>query len=107
MKLLRLRPAAEEDIRTIAAHYRRDSGTGIALAFTDQLQRLMVRIGMGSESGSGWLGQAIDLPGLRLWRVARFPHVVLAFERPDHFDLLRVLHAKRDMPADLGSNPSP
>lgn len=99
MKPVRLRPAAADDIRTIVGHYRSDSGVGIALAFTDQLQRAMVRLAMGAEPGSAWLGQAIDLPGLRLWRVNRFPHVLLAFERPDHFDLLRVLHARRDLPA--------
>lgn len=98
-KAVRLRPAGREDIRAVVAHYRADSGPGIALAFTDQLQRTLVRIAVGAEPGSAWLAQALDLPGLRAWRVARFPHLVLAIERPDHFDLLRVLHAKRDVPA--------
>ena len=102
-KALRLRPAAGEDIRAVVAHYRADSGPGIALAFTDQLQRLMVQIGVAADPGSPWLAQALDLPGLRAWRVPRFPHVVLALERPDHFDLLRVLHAKRDLPADFAA----
>ncbi len=103
MKPVRLRPAAGEDIRAVVGHYRDDSGVGIALAFTDQLQRAIVRIALGEEQGSGWLGQAIDVPGLRVWRVPRFPFVLLAFERPDHFDLLRVLHAKRDLPADFAA----
>ncbi|MER2509980.1 type II toxin-antitoxin system RelE/ParE family toxin [Amaricoccus sp.] len=97
-KGLRVRPAARDDIQAVAAHYLADSGPGIALAFTDQLQRALVRIAVGAEPGSAWLAQALDLPGLRAWRVARFPHLVLAIERPDHFDLLRVLHAKRDLP---------
>ncbi len=97
-KAIHARPAAREDIRAVVAHYRADSGPGIALAFTDQLRRELVRIGTGMEPGSSWLAQALDLPGLRAWRVARFPYLVLGIERPDHFDVLRVLHAKRDLP---------
>ncbi len=97
-KGLRLRPAARADIRAVVAHYRSDSGPGIALAFTDQLQRVLVHIGRGLDPGSPRLGPALDLPGLRAWPLARFPHLVLAFERPDHFDVLRVLHGLRDLP---------
>ena len=102
-KAIRLRPLAGDDIRAVVAHYRADSGPGIALAFTDALQRLMVEIGVAADPGAPWPGQALDLPGLRAWRVPRFPHVVLALERPDHFDLLRVLHAKRDLPAGFAA----
>lgn len=98
-KPLQLRPAARADIRAVVAHYAADSGPGIALAFTDQLQRVLVEIGLGVDPGSGRLGRALDLPGLRAWRVPRFPHVVLALERPAHFDLVRLVHAKRDLPA--------
>ena len=101
MKPLRLRPAGAGDIRAVVAHYRGDSGPGIALAFTDQLQRLLVGIGTGADPGSPALGQALDLPGLRLWRVSRFPYVVAALERPDHFDVVRLLHARRDLPPGL------
>jgi len=97
-KALRLRPAAQADIRAIVAHYRVDSGPGIALAFTDQLQRVLVHVARGLTAGSPRLAPALDLPGLRAWPLARFPHLVLAFERPDHFDVLRVLHGIRDLP---------
>ncbi len=97
-KALLLRAAAAADVRAVVEHYRRDSGPGIALAFTDQLQRVLVHIGRGLEPGSARLATALDLPGLRVWPLARFPHLVLAFERPDHFDILRVLHGMRDLP---------
>lgn len=100
-KALRVRPAAKADIRAVVAHYQADSGPGIARAFTDQLQRALVQIGLGTDPGAPWLAQALDLPGLRVWRVPRFPHLVLAIERADHFDLVRVLHARRDLPADF------
>jgi toxin ParE1/3/4 len=97
-KGVRLRPAAHADIRAAVEHYRTDSGPGIARGFTDQLQRALVHMGRGLDAGSPRLGPALDLPGLRVWPLPRFPHLVLAFERPDHFDVLRVLHGKRDIP---------
>lgn len=100
-KQIFVRPAARADIREAAAHYRSDSGLGIALAFTDQLQRLMVGMAGGHESGSPRIADAVALPGLRVWRVPRFPLLVIALEREDRFDLIRVLHAKRDLPQDF------
>lgn len=99
MKAIRLRPAAAADVRAIVEHYRTDSGPGIALAFTDQLQRLLVNMASARDGGSPRLAPALDLPGLRVWSLPRFPQLVLAFERPDHFDVLRVIHGKRDLPA--------
>jgi toxin ParE1/3/4 len=101
VKPLRLRPAARADILAVAAHYRADAGLGIALAFTDQLQRVLHHIAHRSEQGSARYAPMLDLPGLRAWAIPRFPHMVMAFERPEHFDILRVLHVKRDIPAAL------
>lgn len=101
MKPLRLRPAARADIVAISGHYRDDAGLGIALAFTDQLQRVLHHIAHRGEPGSARYAPMLDLPGLRAWSIPRFPHIVLAFERPDTFDILRVLHAKRDVPPAL------
>lgn len=100
-KPIRLRPAAAADVRAIVEHYRVDSGPGIARAFADQLQRALVSIGRGKAPGSPRLAVALDLPGLRAWTLPRYPQLVLGFERPDHVDVLRVLHGVRDMPLDF------
>lgn len=102
-RALCLRPAGAEDVRAVVAHYRADSGLGIALAFADQLQRLLVGIAAGAEAGSPALGHVLDLPGLRHWRVPRFPQVVVGLVRPDEVDVLRVLHGRRDLPAGLAA----
>lgn len=99
--LPRLRPAAREDIEAIAAHYRADSGIGIALAFTDALQRALVHLAHNPTAGGPTLAQALDMPALRTWPLARFPQVLFYLETPRRIDVLRVLHAKRDMPARL------
>ena len=41
----------------------------------------------------------LNLPGLRVWQLARYPHLVFYMERPDHIDVWRVLHGQRDIPA--------
>ena len=61
----------------------------------------MVGMAGGHESGSPRIADAVALPGLRVWRVPRFPLLVIALEREDRFDLIRVLHAKRDLPQDF------
>jgi toxin ParE1/3/4 len=98
----RLRPAARADVRAIVVRYRDDSGPGIARAFSDQLQRTLVGVAR-REPGSPRFAPALDLPGLRAWPVSRFPYLVLGFERPDHFDVLRVLPGKRDIPTALAA----
>lgn len=35
----------------------------------------------------------------RAWPLTRYPHIVVYVERPDHIDVLRVLHGQRDLPA--------
>ena len=98
-KGLRLRPAARADIRAVVAHYRADSGPGIALGFTDQLQRVLVHVGRGLDPGSPRLG-----PGARPARPARSGRSRASrtscspSSGPDHFDVLRVLHGLRDLP---------
>jgi toxin ParE1/3/4 len=96
---VRLRPAARDDLRAVLDPYRADSGPGIALAFADRVQRTLVSIAAGAETGTARLAVALDLPGLRLWGLSRFPHVLVGFERPDHVDVIRILHDKRDLPA--------
>jgi toxin ParE1/3/4 len=40
----------------------------------------------------------LNLPGLRSWPLTRFPHLVFYVERPEHIDVWRVLHGRRDIP---------
>lgn len=41
----------------------------------------------------------LNLPGLRFWPLAHYPHLVFYLERPQHIDVWRVLHGQRDIPA--------
>ena len=61
--------------------------------------------GIAAAPGTGAprYAETLDLPGLRHKRTGRLPHLVFYVERPDHIDVWRVLHARRDIPASFGS----
>lgn len=41
------------------------------------------------------------MPGLRLLPLRRYPFLIFYFERDDHIDVWRILHAERDIPVWL------
>ena len=52
--------------------------------------------------GSPTLGKLLGIPGLRTWRVAKFPLLWCYFERGDHLDMVRLLGERQDIAAILG-----
>ncbi len=93
------RKRAVQDVDDIVDHYLAEAGVDVALGFIDQLERAYEHIAYHPASGSPRYAQEVDLPGLRCWRLRRHPHLVFYIERPDHVDVWRILHAKRDIPA--------
>ena len=53
------------------------------------------------ELGSLRFAFELDLPGIRSMRVDKFPYVLFYLVRSDHLDVVRMLHASRDIPASL------
>ncbi|WP_210183915.1 type II toxin-antitoxin system RelE/ParE family toxin [Pelagibacterium luteolum] len=47
--------------------------------------------------------QIADLQDLRFWPLRRYPYLIFYFERVDHIDVWRVLHASRDVPSWITS----
>jgi len=75
------------------------AGADVALDFVNQLEAAYSFIGKNPAAGSPRWAHELDLPGLRCWRLKRFPWLVFYLERDDHVDVWRILHAKRDIPA--------
>jgi toxin ParE1/3/4 len=46
----------------------------------------------------------LGLPGLRSRSVGRFPYLIFYVEQPDHIDVWRILHARRDIAEWLGAD---
>lgn len=77
----------------------------MALGYVEDLQNAYKLIASHPASGSLRYAYEIELPGLRSVQLKRYPYLIFYLEQPDHIDVWRVLHAKRDIPAWL-QNPS-
>ena len=108
----RSRPAAE----VLPAYFRRkatddvddalsfdvaEAEADVATGFVDELERTIRQLELHPELGSLRFAFDLDLPGLRSLRLDGFPHLIFYLVRADRLDVLRVLHASRDVPAPL------
>ena len=57
--------------------------------------------------GSLTLGKLLGIPGLRTWRVVKFPLLWCYFERKDHLDVVRLLGERQDIATLLGDEFGP
>lgn len=95
------RPQAQIDIDEAVDYYLHEAGTEAALGFIDSLQRAYLHLSRHPRTGSSRYAHELDLPGLRMWLLKRYPFLVFYLEQPDHLDIWRVLHSQRDLPAWL------
>lgn len=91
------RAQARTDVENIVDHYLRDAGADVALRFVAALEVAYGAIAARPGAGSPRFAHELGLPGLRSRAVGRFPHLIFYVEQPDHVDVWRVLHARRDM----------
>ncbi len=94
------RARAELDVLEAIDHYLLES-PALALAFVDALELACSQIQRHPGIGSPRYAEALNLPGLRMWRCKGFPHLVFYVQRPDCIDIWRVLHERRDLPPHL------
>jgi len=99
VKPVRVRPLADYDIDGATEYLLAESGAGPAGELLRELEAGFARIGAQPRIGSPRYARL--LRGLRFWKVNRFPYLVFYVDQPDHIDVLRVLHASRDLPAAL------
>ena len=100
MKPAELRPQALRDQQGEIRYYRKEGGSRVAVAkaTTAALDQIELDPGIGSPT----LGKLLGIPGLRTWRVAKFPLLWCYFERGDHLDVVRLLGERQDLAAILG-----
>lgn len=63
------------------------------------LEQAYAHISGHPATGSPRYAHELNLPGLRYWPLAHYPHLVFNLERPEHIDLWRVPRGQRDIPA--------
>jgi len=93
------RELAKRDVDEAIAYYLKEGAEQAALGFVVALGKAYRDIGLHPAAGSTRYAHELDLPGLRVWPLARYPHLVFYVDRPEHIDVWRVLHGQRDIPA--------
>ena len=101
MKAVILRSAARDDVRQAFDYYRGAADEDTARGFVQALREAGKLIGRYPALGSPRYAELLGIAGLRCRALRRYPYLVFYFERPDHIDLWRVLHAAADIPAWL------
>ena len=93
------RELANRDIDAAIKHYLRENAEQAAIGFIDALEQAYAHIGRNPATGSPRYAHELNLPGLRFWPLAHYPHLIFYIERDDRIDVWRVLHGQRDIPA--------
>lgn len=99
MTPLRVRPEADRDLDAAVAFLLQESAPAAALQLLDEFEAALSRIASRPAIGSPRYARLLQ--GLRFWKLRRHPYLVFYVEQPDFIDVLRVLHAARDIPAAL------
>lgn len=93
------RAQANLDVDNAIAYYLSEAAESTALGLIDALEQTYTHISRHPATGSPRYAHELNLPGLRVWPLTRYPYLVFYVERPDHIDVWRVLHDHRDIPA--------
>jgi toxin ParE1/3/4 len=92
------RQRAQQDVEEAIAYYLGENAPQAALGFIEALEQAYTHIGHHPGTGSPRYAHELNLPGLRVWPLKRYPHLVFYIEGTDHIDVWRVLHGERDIP---------
>lgn len=95
------RETASGDVDEIIGQYLDDGAQQAALGFIAALERAYAHLAHHPSTGSVRYADTLDLPGLRFWPLAGYPHLVFYMDRHDHVDVWRVLHGQRDIPTRI------
>jgi toxin ParE1/3/4 len=97
------RKLATADLRDAAVHYATEADTVTARQFIDAVEQAFTLLARQPGIGSPRYAVDLDWPGLRTHPVQPFPYLIFIFylDQTDHLDVLRVLHAHRDIPTNL------
>ena len=102
MKPAVLRPQAVRDLKVEVRYYRKEAGTKVAAKLVKATNAALDQIELDAGIGSPVLGKALGIPGMKTWRVGKFPLLWIFFERLDHLDVVRLLGERQDVAAFLG-----
>lgn len=77
------REQARRDVDETIAFYLNEGAEQAALGFIDALEMAYTHIGRHPATGSPRYAHELNLQGLHVWPLSRYPHLVFYMERPD------------------------
>lgn len=98
---VRLLDPAERDVESILSYYAEVGGSALEMRCIAELGAAFVLLGEHPALGSPRWSHEVGIPELRHWTLESFPYIVVYIARADVIHVLRVLHARRDIPAAL------
>ena len=102
MKPAVLRPQALRDQQGEVRYYREEGDTRVAVKVARATNAALDQIELDPGIGSPTLGKLLGTPGLRIWRVAKFPLLWCYFELGEYLDVVRLLGERQNLAAILG-----
>ena len=101
------RSVAERDAAEAAWWYAQQAGLDAGERFLAAAEDGIAHISRHPATGSMRYAVALGIDGLRFWALGDFPYLILYIELETHVDVLRVLHAQRDLPAWMAATKEP
>ena len=102
MKPAVLRPQALRDQQGEVRYYRKEGGARVAVRVAKATNAALDQVELDPGIGSPTLGKLLGIPGLRTWRVSKFPLLWCYFEFGEYLDVVRLLVERQDIAAILG-----
>lgn len=103
MKPSLLRPQALRDRQSEVRYYRKAGGTRVSVQVARAVDAALDQVEQEPGIGSPVVGKQLGVPGLRVWRVAKFPLLWFYFEHEDHLDVVRLLGERQNVAAILST----
>lgn len=100
-KPVRYRVSAETDLRAAAQYLVGEGGKALARRFTAAVRDGVARIADNPAIGALRYALPAGVPGLRAWPLRDFPYLIFYRDLSNRIEVLRILHAHRDIPALL------
>ena len=96
------RARARQDVEEAVDWYVAQRAPDAALRLIDSLEQAFAFIAERPAAGLPRHGEALDIPGLRSWKLEGFPYLVFYIETATCIDVWRVLHERQDVPDKPG-----
>ena len=93
------------DIREAVLTYAETASDRVVSDFLMALEDAYRFISSNPAAGSPRYAHQLNISGLRGWRLRRFPFIAFYIEGKNRIDVIRVLHAHRDIAASLWNLP--